>query len=59
MSKNILNANCGVWRVYYEQKTSSIVIYKPFKEGRGDVTIREVMMLAYRSAHAKQFLRIL
>ena len=26
MCKNIGNVDCGIWRVYYEQKTSSVVV---------------------------------
>ena len=61
------NVDCGVNPVYYEQYTSGITT---FEEGREDVNDdarpfrpsveslleRLLMMLIYRSAHAKQFL---
>ncbi|CAD7001881.1 unnamed protein product [Ceratitis capitata] len=36
MHQRYLNVDCGVWRVYYEQNTSSIVVSR-FKEGRENV----------------------
>ena len=65
MCKQIWNVDCGVWLIYCEQ-TQVQFWYNRFKEDREDVnddarpgrpstSTALLIMLAYCSAHAKQF----